>query len=419
MKILYLCTDFGIPVLGGKGAAVHVRELIAAFGRAGHSVLLTAQSLNGAWEEPQQLDGMLLPLPSASEAVATVQTLKIFNELLAVENVLPGHVRRIAYNQEVLRLLKRRFRKHPPDFIYERASLFSIAGVLLAQELDRPLIIELNAPLSKEQSTYRGQGLGDLAAQAELWALSRADAVLTVSDQLSADVVSRGVNPDNVYVIPNGVNAALFHPKAPDAKVRAAWGLRKGPTLGFVGGLRPWHGVKVLPALLDTLARTYQDVQMVIVGEGPLRGALEDDFKERKLTKNVVFTGSVQHEKVAGLIRQFDIALAPYPRLDHDFYFSPLKLFEYMGCGVPVVAADIGQIAKVVRSGETGVLYPSGDLEGLISACKGLLAHPDVRRQMGQAASEEIHKKYTWDHNTTRIAEIAHSLIAKKEEKSG
>ncbi|MFQ5729621.1 MAG: hypothetical protein ACE5GN_04610, partial [Waddliaceae bacterium] len=141
MKILYLCTDFGIPVLGRKGAAVHVRELIAAFGRAGHSVLLTAQSLKGVWEKPEGLDSMFSQLPSASDVVATVQSLKAFNEILEVENALPGHVRRIAYNQEVLRLLKRRFRKHPPDFIYERASLFSIAGVLLAREINRPLII--------------------------------------------------------------------------------------------------------------------------------------------------------------------------------------------------------------------------------------------------------------------------------------
>ena len=49
------------------------------------------------------------------------------------------------------------------------------------------------------------------------------------------------------------------------------------------------------------------------------------------------------------LIRQFDIALAPYPVLDHVFYFSPLKLFEYMACGVPVVAANLGQLAEVDR----------------------------------------------------------------------
>src|SRR3712207_9328301 len=78
-------------------------------------------------------------------------------------------------------LFRSRFENHAPDFIYERASLYSTAGVLLARELGRPLIVELNSPLSVEQATYRATGLGDLAARAERWALSRADAVLAVS----------------------------------------------------------------------------------------------------------------------------------------------------------------------------------------------------------------------------------------------
>jgi glycosyltransferase involved in cell wall biosynthesis len=181
--------------------------------------------------------------------------------------------------------------------------------------------------------------------------------------------------------------------------------------VGFVGGLRPWHGVQVLPTLLDHLTKQYQNLQMVIAGEGPLRGELERNIKELKLTQHVVFTGSLPHEKVAGLIRQFDVALAPYPPLDHAFYFSPLKIFEYMACGIPVVAADIGQIGEVIKNGETGLLYPPGELDALIAACKRLLADTDLRQKLGQAAAEEVRNKYTWDHNASRVTKLAHSLI--------
>ena len=416
MKILYLCADLGIPILGYKGASVHVRGLVAALARAGHSVVLAAPVLNKSpWQGPARLEVPLVHLPPSAEAVSAVQALKAFNETLGTTNSLPGELRRILYNHELETQLKRQFESHPPDFIYERASLYAIAGVSLARTLDVPLLVELNAPLAVEQSTYRATGLGELAAQAERWMLVRADAVLVVSAPLRNHVVSLGAEPSRVHVFPNGVDAALFQPGPPDLRVRARWALGEGPVLGFVGGLRPWHGVELLPQLLERLVQRSQNLRLVIVGDGPLRGQLERDLQARGLTRSVVFTGSLPHEEVAELLRQFDVALAPYPRPKHPFYFSPLKLFEYMACGIPVVAAELEQIAAVVRDGETGLLYSPGELDALTAACGRLLADPALRHRLGQAAAKGIHGRYTWDHNAARVIEIARSLLAARE----
>src|SRR5262245_33480534 len=152
MRILYLCPDLGIPVLGRKGASVHVRSLVAALRRAGHAVLLAAPVLNKSpWEEPAPCAVPVLHLPPSDEAVASTLALKAFNATLGVENSLPGEVRRILCNQELTTRLAQRFRSDPPDFLYERASLYGTAGVSLASELDRPLLVEVNAPLALEQ----------------------------------------------------------------------------------------------------------------------------------------------------------------------------------------------------------------------------------------------------------------------------
>ena len=413
MKILYLCADLGIPVLGHKGASVHVRGLVAAFVRTGHFVVLAAPLLSKTpWEEPVSLNVPLLHLPPSADIVNAVLAVKAFNERLGVANSLPGELRRILYNQELGTQLKRRFESAPPDFIYERASLYGTAGVALARELNVPLLVELNAPLAVEQSAYRATGLGELAAQAERWTLAHADAVLTVSAPLRDHVVSLGVEPERVQVIPNGVDAALFQPRIRDSGVRARWGLGNGPVLGFVGGLRRWHDAEALPVVLERLVHRYRGLRLVIVGDGPLRGELERTLKERKLTGSVVFTGWLPQEEVAELIQQFDVALAPYARLEHAFYFSPLKLFEYMASGVPVVAAKLGQIAEIVRDGETGLLYPPDDVEALVGACERLLADPALRRQLGLAAAKEVHGLYTWDRNAARVVELARPLIA-------
>jgi glycosyltransferase involved in cell wall biosynthesis len=142
------------------------------------------------------------------------------------------------------------------------------------------------------------------------------------------------------------------------------------------------------------------------------RGLIELGLREQ-----AVFTGTLPHEDVPAVIRQFDIALAPYPALDHAFYFSPLKLFEYMACGVPVVAANCGQIADVIRDGETGLLHAPGDLDALAAACDRLLDSAKLRFALGQSAAAHIRAGYTWTHNARRVTELAESLICRR--KSG
>ena len=416
MKILYLCPDLGIPVLGRKGAAVHVRELVAAFGRAGHSVVLAAQMLNKSpWEKPAEIETPLLQIRPALGAIGAVLALKELNEMLGVENSLPGELRRILYNKELAAELKRRFENDLPDFIYERASLYATAGISVARELGVPLILELNAPLAVEQAAYRTTGFGELAAQAERWTLSNADAVVVVSSPLREHVISLGVQPKKIHVMPNGVNCERFRPGAPEPDVRRKLKLDGGPVLGFVGGLRPWHGVEILPKLLRRLRARHRDVRLVIAGEGQLRSDLERGFEKRGLSQNVIFTGLLAHEEMPAVIRLFDLALAPYPRADHAFYFSPLKLFEYMACGVPVVAAKLGQIAEIVRHGKTGLLYPPGRLDALTAQCEKLLTNAKLRATLGQAASKLVHRHFTWEKNAGRVAALARSLITSRQ----
>ena len=416
MKILYLCADLGIPVLGRKGAAAHVRGLATALARAGHTVSLAAASLSKSpWEKPAKFDLPLCQLRPSSDIERVFLSLKSYSEALETENSVPGEVRRILYDRELAIQLRRRFEKDPPDFIYERASLYATAGVLLARKLNVPSIIELNSPLPIEQAAYRGAGLGDLAARAERWILSQSDAVVVVSNELREYAVSLGIDPGRVRVVPNGADPNLFRPRPRQKNARARWGLRDGPVLGFVGGIRPWHGVQVLPPLLERLVPRHKDLRLVIAGDGPLRAELERNLNTKGLAQNVVWTKSLPHDEIAELIPHFDVALAPYSSLNHAFYFSPLKLYEYMACGVPVVAARTGQIAEVVRDGETGLLYPPDDVEALTRACDRLLDDPALRERMGQAAARAIRERYTWDHNAARVVELARSLMQARE----
>jgi glycosyltransferase involved in cell wall biosynthesis len=82
-----------------------------------------------------------------------------------------------------------------------------------------------------------------------------------------------------------------------------------------------------------------------------------------------------------------------------------------MACGVPVVAAALGQIEEIVRDEETGLLYPPGEQDALLAACERLLSDPDLRRRLGRVAAKEIHNHYTWDRNSARVVELARHLM--------
>ena len=149
MKILYLCPDQGVPVLGRKGASVHVRELIGAFSRAGHRVTLAAPTLTKSPEdEPARVKARVVHVPPDEGTVAAAHAFKDFNSQIGGENSLPGELRRILHNETFYQTLKLRFLSHRTDFIYERASLYATAGARLAAKFKVPHIVELNAPLA-------------------------------------------------------------------------------------------------------------------------------------------------------------------------------------------------------------------------------------------------------------------------------
>jgi glycosyltransferase involved in cell wall biosynthesis len=366
------------------------------------------------WEKPAELKVPVIQVRPTGATSSAVAAFKSFNGGLAAENSFPGELRRILYNQDLVEDLRRRFENSLPDCIYERASLYATAGVSLARLFDVPLIVELNAPLAVEQTAYRATGFGQLAAHAERWTLTQADAVLVVSSELKKHVLQLGVKPDRIHIVPNGVNPKLFRPAKADPILRKRLQLNGSPVLGFVGGLRPWHGVEILPKLLERLCQRHALLRMIVVGEGQLRSSLTETFESLNLAERVTFTGALAHDEIPGIIRHFDVALAPYPRLDHHFYFSPLKLYEYMACGVPVAAAKVGQIAEVVSHGKTGLLHEPGDLDALARDCEKLLSNRKLRATLGRAAAAKVAREFTWARNAERIGELARQLIRAK-----
>ncbi|MEM7065181.1 MAG: glycosyltransferase family 4 protein, partial [Cyanobacteria bacterium P01_B01_bin.77] len=207
---------------------------------------------------------------------------------------------------------------------------------------------------------------------------------------------------DKVHVIPNGVNDHRFSEHISPA-------LPKDPnsfTVGFVGSIKPWHGLSHLVNGFDRLYQRVPQARLLIVGDGPQRAEIETELARRGLQSVTHFTGAVLPEQIPGLLATMDAAVAPYPA-NLDFYFSPLKVVEYMAAGLPVVVSRIGQLTDLVDDDVTGLLCPPGDELALASALERLWQSPDLRQRLGLVARHHILMHHTWDSVASTILELA------------
>jgi glycosyltransferase involved in cell wall biosynthesis len=276
--------------------------------------------------------------------------------------------------------------EHHFDAVYERYSLWSAAGMRAARKLGIPSVVEVNAPLLLEQRSYRRLVLEDEARAIEKEVFTTADVIVAVSDEVAAYVRAQAGVGVNVVTIPNGVDLEAFTPSGPSADTGFVAGL---PVIGFSGSLKAWHGIEDLMAAHSLLRAENMNCGLLFVGDGPMSGWIEGYVEGAGIERLVKQTGWISHSAIPSYIRSMDIAVAPYPKLQ-DFYFSPLKLFEYMACGRAVVASGIGQIKNVITHGVNGMMYDPGDVRGLADALKILLSDQSKRESLGKNGVEEM-----------------------------
>ncbi|MHB8476185.1 MAG: glycosyltransferase [Steroidobacteraceae bacterium] len=386
MKILYMNTDRGIPVLGDKGASVHVRAFISAAAALGHEVVLACATLGQGNPAPP---ANIIHLGTEVDDAAALEECeeRAFPASDLDDPIIRREVEHLANDRALaVRLLTALDRiAFKPDLIYERHALFSQSGVRVAAELGVSRLLEVNAPLIAEQMNYRGLRLVVAALAAQACSYRAAAAIIAVSDAVASHVRSVIGPTDKLHVIPNGVDLALFGQPGGGFDIRNQLGLGSGPVVGFVGSFKPWHGIGLLLDAFETLVAGRPELRLVAAGDGPDLPMARARAAKPALAGRVVLPGRIAHADVPAWLAAMDVTVAPYlPQ--PDFYFSPMKIVESLAAGRPVVAPRIGQIPDLVSDGETGLLFPPGDASALGFALARLIDDPCTRVAMGKAA---------------------------------
>jgi glycosyltransferase involved in cell wall biosynthesis len=369
MRVAYVSGDPGVPVFGCKGCSIHVQEVIRALLRRGAEVEVHAARLGG--ERPPGLENVrVFRLPRLRDAEPAERELVAYGANTHLEAALRS---RPAY-----------------DMVYERYSLWSAAGMEFARSKGIPGILEVNAPLIEEQAIHRSLVHREMAEQVADRAMGTATLLVAVSKGVAAHLNRIDAARGRVHVVLNGVDHRRFRP----GRDRLLPG---DPfTVGFVGTLKPWHGLSTLVEAFSLLHRRDPDSRLLVVGDGPERESLMDQLADRGLLASAQFTGAVEPAEVPRWLAAMSVGVAPYPDME-DFYFSPLKIFEYMASGLPIVASRIGQISDLIEHERDGLLCPPGDPKALAGSLERLRSNPGLRGWLGRRAREKAIRNHTWD----------------------
>lgn len=386
MRVAYICADPGIPVFGTKGASVHVQEVIKGMVQKGLDVTLFAVRFDG--EAPEQLKNITIrPLPALPKDSAESRARAA-----------------LAANSQVVAMLEA---EAPFDLVYERYSLWSDAGMKFARKHGCAGILEVNAPLIEEQKKHRELPLEEEAQAVAESVFADADAMIAVSPGVAAYLNGFSAARGRVHVVANGVSLERFAPAAAENAARLGRLKPEGEaTVGFLGTLKPWHGLATLVEAWALLRRHKPAVKLLIVGDGPEYESVKNRIDALGLSDGVTFSGAVQPDEVPQWLAKMDIAVAPYPNMEH-FYFSPLKIYEYMAAGIPVVATHVGHLDSVVSDGLNGVLVEAENPKEMATAMASLLDDPERLRRMGQAARQTAENGHGWNAVVSRILDIA------------
>lgn len=373
MRILYAAIDQTVP--GTVGGSTHVAAVAEGLAALGHDVHVLATRESAPFPVLRRVEWTAMSPPLGAKTLRWLRR---------------SAVTRVA----------RTFR---PDAVIERYYNFGGEAIAAGRDLGATTVLEVNAPVVDHPHSKKA--LVDkllLFEPMRRWRESlctSADLIVTPS----ADILPRGTPQSKVLELEWGADTTRFHPGAEGVAPFE----RRAPTVAvFAGAFRRWHGaIHLVRAMRELEGRGRRDIAAVLIGDGPERPAVR---AAAKALRSVECIGAVPNADMPAALAAADIGVAPFdvsahPPLSLGFYWSPLKIFEYMAAGLPVVAPTVDRIQRLVSHEREGILYDPGTPGSLADALERL-SDRSVRQRMGAAARERAVRDFSWSAHCQTLA---------------
>lgn len=268
-----------------------------------------------------------------------------------------------------------------------------------------PTVIKMHSTWAEEYKRYREMnrptGLMKWYVRMDRYCATRAQAVIAISEVIKKETMGYGVPEEKITVIHNGIDTEPFLRASPKKK---ELGFHNGLVIGYIGRLAPHKGVIPLAKAFRELTQAYDDISLLVVGDGPEKKKMEDILSP---LDNVMFTGYVPHEQVPDHYATSDIIAFPTR-------YEPLGnvVLESMAAGKPLIASGTGGIPEIFNR-KAGILIEppmEHDYRELKNGLEKLITSTSLRSSMSKAGRKTV-KKYSWERVCTKTAEVLESVL--------
>ena len=372
---------------------------------------------------------MYIPQPGPTRAPEVTSNLaKLGNEVIAISppdrqmfevgaNIKPirfstvpllGPVFLIGYALILAFLVNLRFK---PDVIYTLGGSMG-TGLLVAKLFRHPLITEVNGWKRAELKLISKNSLSKLLSKLSCWLdekeIESSDHVIVVADSIKEALRSYlNIGANKITVVPNGANIHFFQPIS-DAK--KSLGLDPNSYyVGFAGGFNPWHSLEGLIRSVPQIIEQVPNARFLLVGEGPTKSSIADMVQELNLSDQFIFVGAVPYTEVPRYVNAMDLGIILKRT---NIPGSPLKLYEYMACGKPVVVTDDPDF-NIVKEVEAGFLVNPENPAEIANAIMTLLRDSELREQMGNNGRKYIQEHRSWEIVAAEVEEVIRLVSTK------
>jgi glycosyltransferase involved in cell wall biosynthesis len=250
--------------------------------------------------------------------------------------------------------------------------------------------------------------------------LCKADGFVSLSSDITAELITHGVNPKAVYHIPNGIDTSRFHPVSAAEKsgLRDRLGLPQEKTIVvFTGRLVATKGLPLLLRVWQAIQRQYKEAILLLVGAGGTdihncEAELKTYVRSHGLQASVYFTGAVPN--VHEYLQASDLFV--FPSENEAFGIS---LIEAMACGLAVITSSVGGLKDIVRHGPQKLVVEAGDFQQLYDAINTALSDSARATALSSIGLRNVRKHYSRDAVTQKYTKLFTQYLAKTDDEAG
>jgi len=289
-------------------------------------------------------------------------------------------------------------RSRRPDVVYTRYTPVLCPAIILLRLLRIKVVSEVN---SLNYVNYKANGFASsFINKIEALYLNNVAGIIAISDILQEQLRSVVRSAVPIAVVSNGANTDMFKEYPPSAfKEKIAYKYDdRLKYVGFVGHLHPWQGVDTLIEAVGILASARDDIRAVVVGGGDVE-RYKDKARAMGLEDVVLFTGPQDYRLVPFYISSFDVCVAPGTGDDYNSFHlrSPLKIFEYLACGKPVVSGDLRNINSLIEDNDVGeIIFGIDPVKLARSIEKHVNLSEAEKERLAQRAVKLIREMFSW-----------------------